>query len=65
MNAERVKIAHGLWVPFSDGGPLHHASRSSLQTVPAANRAAELQELATKAAKYRMAIENALAAFDK
>ena len=31
LNAERVRVAHGLWVPHREGGTVHHVSRSNLK----------------------------------
>lgn len=43
LNMTRVKVAHGLWVPFMDGGTVHQQSRSSLKTKITAEQAHELE----------------------
>jgi hypothetical protein len=43
INETRVKVAHGLWVPFTDGGTVHHQSRSPLKTTISAEQAKELE----------------------
>src|SRR5579864_3050453 len=30
MNDERKRVAHGLWVPFKDGGTVHYVPRNKL-----------------------------------
>jgi hypothetical protein len=29
INAVRTRVAHGLWVPFREGGSVHHVSRNT------------------------------------
>ena len=37
LNDVRVRVAHGLWVPFIDGGTVHHTSRRWLKRNVSAN----------------------------
>ena len=58
LNDERNCLAHGLWVPFKDGGTVHYVSRSKLKPNMAANRAAALEKLADAACALRSKLEN-------
>jgi hypothetical protein len=60
----RNRVAHGLWVPFKDGGTVHHVARTSLTSIPAANQAEALEELADEACKVRAELERAFSTFD-
>ena len=39
LNANRVRVAHGLWVPFMEGGTVHHTPRGRLKRKVSANQA--------------------------
>lgn len=51
LNEIRVKVAHGLWVPFMAGGTVHHVSRSSLRLTTTEDQARLLEQHA-KTAKH-------------
>jgi hypothetical protein len=46
LNDVRVRVAHGLWVPFRGGGTVHHVSRASLKSKMSSDQAQELEEKA-------------------
>jgi len=64
LNDERNRVAHGLWVPFMDGGTLHHVSRRSLKSDRQANRAAALEKLADEANRLRAELEQAFTSIE-
>lgn len=43
LNDVRVKVVHGLWVPFMDGGRVWHVSRNSLKPSMNVEQASELE----------------------
>jgi hypothetical protein len=57
LNAERVIVAHGLWVPFRHGGTVHHVSRSSLKTNMSVDQAKHLEKQADQANHLRGMLE--------
>jgi hypothetical protein len=57
MNDARVRVAHGLWVPFMGGGTVHHVSRSSLKPQMSADQAYELEERAKATNQFRFEFE--------
>ena len=59
LNVHRNRVAHGLWAPFKDGGTVHHVSRNSLKSRPAANQAEALEKLADAANSLRARLERA------
>jgi hypothetical protein len=52
LNDIRVRVAHGLWVPFQGGGTVHHLSRSTLKVKMSAGQAAELEKAADSASHF-------------
>jgi hypothetical protein len=58
LNQERVRVAHGLWVPFREGGVVHHVTRSSLTNTRSIDQATHLEGQANMAQKLRGEIEN-------
>ena len=56
----RNRVAHGLWVPFEEGGTVHHVPRTSLKPVASANQAASLEKLADDANRLRHDFEQAI-----
>ena len=52
LTQNRNRIAHGLWVPFKEGGTVHHVPRS-LKPRTDANQAAVLEKLADEACSLR------------
>lgn len=63
LNDNRNRVAHGLWVPFKDGGTVHHVSRGSLKSHMAANQAVALEKLADEACSLRAELERAFFSF--
>lgn len=59
LNDNRNRVAHGLWVPFKDGGTVHHVSRSKLQPRTDDNQAEALDKLADEACNLRSQLEQA------
>jgi len=57
LNDERVVVAHGLWVPFREGGAVHHVSRSSLKTNMSVDQAKHLEKQANHANHLRAMLE--------
>jgi hypothetical protein len=57
LNAERVRVAHGLWVPHREGGTVHHVSRSNLKPAWYANQAEALEKKADELNALRAALE--------
>jgi hypothetical protein len=49
LNDVRVKVAHGLWVPFHEGGTVQHVSRSSLKISVNVEQAKQLEQYADQA----------------
>ena len=64
LNDNRVRVVHGLWVPFIDGGTVHHTPRS-LKSKTSANQAASLEKLADEAAHLRAEIERGFFELEK
>jgi hypothetical protein len=63
LNADRVRIAHGLWVPKIDGGKLFHVPRTKLQPSIYYERSSgrEVARLADYANELRFKLESAVA----
>jgi len=59
LNDERNRVAHGLWVPFKDGGTIHHVARSSLTSKAHSAQAVALEKLAGQANDIRAKLESA------
>jgi len=59
LNNNRNRVAHGLWVPFKDGGIVHHVPRNLKSRSTAANQAAALEKLADEACNLRAELERA------
>jgi hypothetical protein len=57
LNNARVRVAHGLWMPFRSGGTVHHVARTSLRSSPMYDQAVELQKEAEKANALRARFE--------
>jgi hypothetical protein len=62
LNVDRNRIAHGLWVPFTEGGALHHVSRNSLTPTRLTDQARALEKLADDACTLRAELETAFMA---
>jgi hypothetical protein len=57
LNDVRNRVAHGLWVPFSEGGTVYHASRNKLKPVTSINQTNELEKCADEANDLRAELE--------
>jgi hypothetical protein len=57
INDERVRVVHGLWVPFMEGGTVHHVSRSSLRVSMSVDQAKHLEHQADLANHLRGMLE--------
>jgi hypothetical protein len=57
LNDIRVRVAHGLWVPFQDGGTVHQVSRHTLKTQMRVDQANELDREASSTNDARAALE--------
>jgi hypothetical protein len=57
LGNERNSVAHGLWVPFQDGGKVIHVPRSSLKPKISTEQAKILEEKADQANALRAEIE--------
>ena len=53
MNADRMRVAHGLWVPFMDGGTVHYVPRNKLSSIQMIEQAKELEKRADEANTLR------------
>src|SRR5450631_2181007 len=49
LNAERQRVAHGVWVPYLRGGMVQHVSRNSLKPVLHEDQASVLEKWAEEA----------------
>jgi hypothetical protein len=58
LNADRVRVVHGLWFPFEEGGIVSHVPRSSLKTTRFANQAEALERRANEANALRAWLED-------
>ena len=59
LSDHRNRIAHGVWVPFREGGVVHHVPRRNLKRRTDANQAAALEKLADEANSLRDKLERA------
>jgi hypothetical protein len=57
LNTERVRVAHGLWVPFLEGGTVHHVTRNSLKPTLDVGQAQHLEDKADEVLTLRMEFE--------
>jgi hypothetical protein len=64
LNECRTRVAHGLWVPFTKGGTVHHISRNKLSSAQFESQAAELEEYADELRRLRANLEEAFTALD-
>jgi hypothetical protein len=63
LNHHRNRVVHGLWVPFKDGGTVHHVPRNSPKPQWAANQAEALEKLSDEALSLRGRLEAAFFSF--
>ncbi|HEY8008695.1 MAG TPA: hypothetical protein VIE66_18325 [Methylocella sp.] len=64
LNVIRNRVAHGLWVPFKDGGMVHHVPRNNPKSRMGANQAAALEKFADDARSLRADLEHAFLSFE-
>ena len=62
LNADRKRVAHGLWVPSKDGGTVHHVSRNNLKARRSENQAEALEKHADELNTLRAELENSFTA---
>jgi len=60
MNDERKRVAHGLWVPFKDGGTVHYVARNKLSPSQFTDQANELEQRADDLCQLRADLERAI-----
>ncbi|KRR08735.1 hypothetical protein [Bradyrhizobium valentinum] len=53
LNDHRQRVAHGLWMPESEGGYVHHIARTNLKDMAYKQQAHELEKLAEEALSLR------------
>ncbi|HVR58989.1 MAG TPA: hypothetical protein VMT72_19435 [Pseudolabrys sp.] len=58
MNDVRVRVAHGLWVPFMQGGTVSHVSRQNLTPRLSSDQTQELERCASQTNALRFQFEN-------
>ena len=61
LNDDRKRVAHGLWVPFMEGGTVHYVSSSSLKPSRLGHQAEALEKRADDACALRAELEAAFA----
>jgi hypothetical protein len=49
LNAVRIRVVHGVWIPYEEGGTVLHIARSSLTRKRSARQAEELEKHANTA----------------
>ena len=59
INDHRVRVAHGLWMPSTDGGTVAHVSRTSWKPKLSVGQADELERLALELAELRGELDRA------
>jgi len=59
LNEGRKRVAHGLWVPFMEGGTVHYVSRNKLTSSRFKDQAKELEKQADKMCQLRADLETA------
>lgn len=64
LSQNRNRIAHGLWVPFKDGGTVHHVPRTNLKSRMAVDQAAAVEKLADAACSLRAELDRAFLEFE-
>jgi hypothetical protein len=60
LNNHRQRVAHGLWVPFLQGGSVHYTARSSLRSTSYPKQADALEVLANEALNLRNELSEAI-----
>ena len=59
MSHQRNRVAHGLWVPFKDGGTVHHVPRGNLKPARFSEQADRLEKGADELQAMRAQLEEA------
>jgi hypothetical protein len=57
LNDDRKRVAHGLWVPFMEGGTVHYVARNKLTPERRSNQALALEKLADELCQLRADME--------
>jgi hypothetical protein len=57
LNDDRKRVAHGLWVPFLEGGTVHYVSRTKLSSSRFTDQAKELEKHADILCQLRANLE--------
>jgi hypothetical protein len=65
LNDIRVKVVHGQWFTFSEGGTVAHISRRSLQIEDTVDMANVLEKAADDASKLFLDLQFLLARIDE
>jgi hypothetical protein len=60
INEVRTRVAHGLWVPFMDGGTVQHVHRTSRELHLDTGQADKLEKHSDRLSSLRRELENAL-----
>jgi hypothetical protein len=60
LNNHRQRVAHGLWVPFLQGGSVHYTARSSLRSTSYPKQADALEVRANEALNLRNELSEAI-----
>jgi hypothetical protein len=58
-NEHRKRVAHGLWVPFKEGGTVHYVPRNKLTSKRFTEQAKELEKEADRLLELRSKLEEA------
>jgi hypothetical protein len=53
LNEDRKRVAHGLWVPFKEGGTVRYVSRNKLNAAQFTGQATELEKRADELCQLR------------
>src|SRR5258707_15356223 len=59
INHTRNRVAHGLWVPFIDGGTVHYVQRNKLVSGKHPDQAIALEKLADELCQLRTDMQRA------
>jgi len=62
INQERVQVAHGVWIPYFDGGMVRHVSRTSFNPTISKGRTEALDKLSAELGEIRTRFHTAVLA---